>query len=67
MVYLVQILYTFVFQHCPAAGMQNGEEASQSIILAGLALLVKMLINLEPCASFGSRFVYLCILTFSSH
>ena len=36
--------------------MQNGDEASQSVILAGLALLVKMLITLELCGSFGSKF-----------
>ena len=47
MVYLVQILYTIVYLHCPAAGMSNGDEASPSIILAGLALLVKMLITLN--------------------
>ena len=35
--------------------MQNGDEASRSIILAGLALLVKMLITLELCGSFGSK------------
>ena len=35
--------------------MHNGEEASPSIILAGQALLVKMLITLEPCGSFGSN------------
>ena len=46
MVYLVQILYTIVFLHCPATGMRNGDEASPSIILAGLAFLVKMLITL---------------------
>ena len=37
--------------------MGNGDEASPSIILAGLALLVKMLIILEPCGSFGSYFL----------
>ena len=42
--------------------MRNGDEASSSIILAGLALLVKMLITLEPCGSFGSEFVYKCVL-----
>ena len=67
MVYLVQILYIIVFYHLPAAGMRNGDEASQSIILAALALLVKMLITLEPFGSFGSNFLYLCILTLSSH
>ena len=36
--------------------MRNGDEASPSIILAGLALLVKVLITLEPCGSFGSIF-----------
>ena len=29
------ILYTYVFLHCPATGMLNGDEASPSIILAG--------------------------------
>ena len=47
--------------------MQKGDEASPNIILAGQALLVKMLINLEPHGIFGSNFVYLCILTLSSH
>ena len=37
--------------------MRNGYEASPSIILAGLALLVEMLITLEPCGSFGSKFL----------
>ena len=36
--------------------MRNGDEASPSIILAGLALLVKMFISLELCGSFGSNF-----------
>ena len=40
------------------AGMQNGDKASPSIILAGQALLVKMLIPLEPCDAFGLNFVY---------
>ena len=47
--------------------MQKGDEASPSIILAGRALLVKTLINLEPHGIFGSNFVYLCILTVASH
>ena len=42
-------------------------EASPSIILAGRALLGKMLITLEPCGIFGSNFVYICILTLSRH
>ena len=60
-IYFDQILYTIVFLNCPTAGMQKGDKASPSIILAGQALLVKMLIPLEPCAAFGSNFVYLCI------
>ena len=67
MVYLVQMLNTIVFEQCPAAGMQNGDKASPSSILAGQALLVKMFITLEPCGSFGSNFLYLSILTLSSH
>ena len=67
MLYLVQMLNTIVFQHCPAAGMRNRDEASPSIILACLAILVKVLINLEPDALFGSKFLYLCILILSSH
>ena len=47
--------------------MQKGDKASPSIILACRALLVKMLITLEPLGIFGSNFVYLCILTLSSH
>ena len=46
--------------------MKKGDEASPSIILDGQALLVKMLITLEPRGAFGSNFEYLCILTFSS-
>ena len=41
-------------------------ETSPSIILAGQALLVNMLITLEPFCIFGSNFVYLCILTLPS-
>ena len=44
--------------------MKKGDEASPSIILAGQALLVKMIITLEPHGMFCSNFVYLCILTF---
>ena len=47
--------------------MKKGDKTSASIILAGQALLVKMLITLEPQSIFGSNFVYLCILTLSSH
>ena len=49
--------------------MNKCDEASPSIILAGRALLVKMLITLEPDGIFGSNFIYmyLCSLTFSSH
>ena len=39
----------------------------QSIILAGRALLVKMLITLKPRVIITSNFVYLCTLTLSSH
>ena len=47
--------------------MKKCDEASPSIFLAGRALLVKMLITLEPRYAFGSNFEYLCILTLSSH
>ena len=47
--------------------MKKCDEASLSIILAGGALLVKMLITLEPDGIFGSNFVNSCILTLSSH
>ena len=43
--------------------MKKGDEASPSIIFAGQALLVKMLITREPRGAFGSNFEYLCILT----
>ena len=44
--YKDQILHTYLFQYCPAAGMQNDDEGSQSIILAGRGFLVKILITL---------------------
>ena len=47
MIYLVKILYTYVFEHCPATGLQNGDEASPSIILAGQALLMKKFVILK--------------------
>ena len=47
--------------------MQNDDEASPSIILAGQALFVKMLITLGPRGAFGSNYAYLCISTLSSH
>ena len=46
--YFGQILYVNVFYHLPPTGMQNGDEALQSIILAGQALLMKMLKTLGP-------------------
>ena len=54
------------FEHCPASDIQNGDKASPSIIFAGRAHLVKMLITLETHGIFGSNFVYYCILTLSS-
>ena len=56
MVYLVQILYSYIFQHFPATGMKKCDEASPSIILAGQALLSKILITLEPHGIFCSIF-----------
>ena len=41
--------------------MQNGDEASPSIILAGQILLVKMLTPLELRGAFGSNFEYLFV------
>ena len=38
--------------------MRKCDEASPSIILVGRALLVKMLITLEPRYAFGSNFEY---------
>ena len=46
--------------------MQNGDEASPSITLAGRALLMKMLITLELHGIFCSYVVYFCILTLSN-
>ena len=40
--------FAYLFYHCPATGMQNGDAALQSIIFAGQGILVKMLITLEP-------------------
>ena len=47
--------------------MKKCDEVSPSIIFAGRALLVKMLITLEPDGIFGSNFVYLSILTLFSY
>ena len=47
--------------------MKKYDKASSSIILADLALLLKMFITLVPNDIFCSNFVYLCILTLSSH
>ena len=47
--------------------MKTGDEASLSIILAGRALLVKILITLEMCGAFCSNFEYLCVFTLSSN
>ena len=49
-----------MFLTFPATGMQKGDKASPSIILASQALLVKMIITLEPHGIFGSNFVKLC-------
>ena len=46
--------------------MQNGDEASPSIILVGRALLVKILITLEPHGIFGS-IVYTIIFLTGNH
>ena len=54
------------FEHCPPADMQNDDEAPPSIIFAGRALLMEMLITLELRGAFCSIFVYYCILTFSN-
>ena len=44
--------------------MKKGDEASPSIILAGRALLVKMLITLEPRYAFGLNYEYFFFLFF---
>ena len=46
--------------------MQNGDVASPGIMLAGRALLVKILINLEPHGILGLNFLYLSFLILSS-
>ena len=68
MIYLDQIVVTYVFYHCPATGMNKVHEASQRIVLAGGAHLVKKIIFLEPCNAFGSNlntfYYYYSILFF---
>ena len=64
MQYFDKIFHTYT---CPAIAMQNGDEATPSIILASRALSVKMLKTLEPRGIITSNFVYLCTLTLSSH
>ena len=48
-------------EHCQATGMQNGDEASPRISLAGQALFMKILINDELRGIICSNFVYFCI------
>ena len=68
MAYLVQILYIYVFLHFPVTGMNKGDEASPSIILADQALLVKkkMLITLELHGIFGSNLSYFFFISYIS-
>ena len=49
--------------------MKKGNEASPSIILAGRALLVNMLITIQPRYAFGSNFenFYFLIFFFFIH
>ena len=54
-----------MYQTLSSHWYEKGEEASRSILLADRALLMKMLITLEPHGTFGSNFVYLCILKLS--
>ena len=60
MVYLDQILHTYLFKQCSATGMQNSDETLPSIILAGRGLVVTMLITLEPHHIFFTKFCILC-------
>ena len=60
-------MYFKIVKPMDRIGMKKGDEASPSIILAGRALLVKMLITLALQGIFDSNFVYLCFLTLSSH
>ena len=55
MVYLDQILHSYLLEHCPATCMQNGDEALSLIILAGRGILVKVHITLEPHHIFRSN------------
>ena len=60
--YILFKFYILMYvEHRPATVMQNGDEATPSINLAGRALLMKMLITLELCGIFCSNFVYYCI------
>ena len=66
MVYLGQILHTYTFEHCPATGMQNGDEALPSIIPAGGGHTVKVLTTLELHDIFD-QILHTYITTFSRH
>ena len=68
MVYLDQILQTYLFENCPATHplcIHNSDEALRSIISADKGHLVKMLITLKPHVIFWSNLAYLYILTLS--
>ena len=44
--FLDQMLYTY-FLHCPATGIQNGDQTSQRLISVGRGILLIMLITLK--------------------
>ena len=48
MVYLDQILHTYLFQHCPATGMQSGDEALPTFIKAYRGILMKIPTTISP-------------------
>ena len=67
MLNLGQILYTNLFERCPATGMQNGDEDSLSFISAGRGILMKKFIAFEPLGISLSNFASLYILPLSRH
>ena len=65
MVYLDQIVHTYVCQHSLTTGMQNHLFVMTSLLSISPACsgqIVKMLITLEPCGIFGSKFAYIFII-----
>ena len=67
MVYLNQILHTYLFLLCSDTGMQNDDESLPRIILACRGLLMKILLKSLTAWYILIHYAFLHILTLSRH